>query len=121
MALSVVHEQRVRPAEGDEQEILVAVAVDVGKGASCRIAARRRDAGTHRDVFEPPVAEIAIQRARTFRAGQEDIRTAIAIHIGETHAGALRGVAIEEELRLHAATSTIRKKETTSPLMMFPP
>ena len=100
MALPVVQKNRVAAAERDEHEVLIAIAVDVSKGAARRIAARRRDAGTCSDVFEPPVAEIAIQRARAFRAGQEDVRAAIAIHVRETYAGALRQLAITDEERI---------------------
>jgi len=94
MALPVVQKNRVAAAERDEHEVLIAIAVDVSKGAARRIAARRRDAGTCSDVFEPPVAEIAIQRARAFRAGQEDVRAAIAIHVRQAHARALSELAI---------------------------
>ncbi len=97
MTGAVVAEQRVRPAQGRHQQVQIAVAIDVGKGATSRKAVRRSDAGAGRDVFEAPPPAIPIQRVGAFGAGEEHVRESVTIHVGEAHAGALRQNPVLQE------------------------
>src|SRR5439155_3675571 len=70
MARAVVQEERVRPAEGGQNQVQVAVAVDIGEGAPSRVPVGCRDSGALRDVYELPSPAVAIERVGSLRAGE---------------------------------------------------
>ena len=95
-AVAVVDEQRHSPAERADQEVQVAVAVDVGEHGAGRVAAGHRDAGRRGDVLEAPVAQVAVQGIRALVAGEVDVGAAVSIHVPQRHAAALRQVTVPE-------------------------
>src|SRR6266513_4098734 len=122
MALAVVHEQRVRPADRGENEIGVAVAVDVRERASGGMAVWNRDARGDGDILEPPVAQVTVQRARALGAREKDVDSTIAIDVGEAHTAALCENAIEQEQRVaervvepNAGARGIEQREPRTP------
>ena len=94
MTLAVIHEDGVGATQRDEDQVLIAVAVDVGKCAARGIPIRRRDTSSRRDILEPPVAQVAIQDVRAFGAGEKDVRASVPIYVRQTNAGSLRELAV---------------------------
>ena len=99
VALAVVQEDRVRPARREQDQIEVAVAVDVGERGTGRVAVARADAGRLRDVLELPAAEIPVERAAALRAAEKDVDEPVAVDVAERDAGALPENAIAEQQR----------------------
>src|SRR5438270_823273 len=78
-AVAVVHEERDASAERADEQIEVAVTVDVGEHGTRGMATGQRDAGSGRDVFEVKVAEVAVQGVRALVARQVDVGEAVAV------------------------------------------
>ena len=95
-AVSVVEEQRDPAAERADEQIEVAVPVDVGEDGARRVAAGHRDAGPGGNVFEVKVAQVAVQGVRALVAGQVDVGEAVAVHVPQRDSAALRQVAVPE-------------------------
>src|SRR5712664_530179 len=94
VAFPVVHKNGIGPAQGDEDQVLIAIAIDVRKRAARGMAIPRRQAGARGDILEPPVAQVAIQDAWTFGTGQKDIGPSVAIHVRQADASPLRELPI---------------------------
>ena len=95
-AVPIVDEQRHAPAERADEQVQVAVAVDVGEDGAGREAPRHRDARLGRDVLEAPVAQIAVQGVRALVARQVNVGKPVSIHVAQGDPAALRQVAVPE-------------------------
>src|SRR5207253_9987149 len=95
-AVAVVHEERDASAERADEQIEVAVTVDVGEHGARGMATGQRDAGPGRDVFEAGVAEVAVQGVRALVAREVDVGEAVAVHVAQRDTAALRQVAVPE-------------------------
>src|SRR2546426_10261319 len=54
------------------------------------------DAGPCRDVLEAPVAQVLVEGVRALVAREIDVGKAIAVHVAQGHAAALREMAVQE-------------------------
>src|SRR2546427_6313753 len=54
------------------------------------------DAGPCRDVLEAPIAQVLVEGVRALVAREIDVGKAVAVHVAQGHAAALREVAVEE-------------------------
>ena len=95
-AVAVVHEERDASAERADEQIEVAVTVDVGEHGARGMATGQRDAGPGRDVFEAGVAQVAVQGVRALVAREVDIGEAVAVHVAQRDAAALCQVAVPQ-------------------------
>ena len=95
-AVAVVHEERDASGERADEQIEVAVTVDVGEHGARGMATGQRDAGSGRDVFEVKVAEVAVQGVRALVARQVDVGKAVAVHVAQRDAAALGQVAVPQ-------------------------
>ena len=95
-AVAVVHEERDASGERADEQIEVAVTVDVGEHGTRGMATGQRDAGSGRDVFEVKVAEVAVQGVRALVARQVDVGEAVAVHVAQRDAAALGQVAVPQ-------------------------
>ena len=89
VALAVVHENRVRPSRREQDQVEIAVAIDVGERGPGRISVAGADAGGCRDVLEPPAAEVAVEGAAAFRAREKHVDEPVAVDIAYRDAGPL--------------------------------
>src|SRR5207237_6752694 len=83
-------------AERADGQIEVAVTVDVGEHGARGMATGQRDAGPGRDVFEPEVAQVAVQGVRALVARQVNVGEAVAVHVAQRDAAALCQVAVTQ-------------------------
>ena len=74
------------------------VAVDVGHRDAAFPSHRIRDAGAGGDVFEPEVAEVAIEVVRAQVRGEVEIDEAVAIDVARRHAAAIVEVQIVDDV-----------------------
>ena len=100
-ALAVIEPQAGAAAQLIDQQVRIPVSIHIGKGRTGRIIrSRRRVEPTHprqglsRHVGETPVPEIAVHRIQGIQTAEEDIETAIAIHIGQRHSRAGDQIAV---------------------------
>jgi len=92
----VVQEQRHTAAQCADEQVQVAVAVHVGEHGARGVAPREGDASPSGDVLEAPASQVLVQDVRAFVARQVDVWPAVAVHIAQGHAAALRQVAVPE-------------------------
>ena len=59
MTLAVVHENPGAASHRIDQQVQIAVSVNVGEDSACRILASATDPGGIGDILEFPIAEIA--------------------------------------------------------------
>jgi hypothetical protein len=86
LAFADIFEQPHSAAHGTHEQIKLAVTVNVGKRGAGGMLALTRDAGLARDIFKPPVAQIAKQNVRTFDPAEIQIAKPIAIEISRRDA-----------------------------------
>ena len=58
----------------------------------------RRDTCSLRDVLEPHVACVEVEATRDHVAGQEDVRQAVVVDVGDRDAGAIVDVGIRQHV-----------------------
>src|SRR5438874_7275628 len=84
MTLAVVHENPGTASHRIDQQVQIAVSVDVGEDGARRILASATDSGGVRDIFKLAVAEIAEKFVVVaVETAQIDITQAVAVHITE--------------------------------------
>ena len=88
-AVPVVLEQDVAAAYRRDEQVLVAVVVDVREGRGHADAVGERDAGVLRDVRKPAAAEILPELVAADLIGEVDVRQAVAVHVGDGDAVAV--------------------------------
>src|SRR2546422_7411578 len=54
------------------------------------------DAGPCRDVLEAPIAQVLVEGVRALVAREVDVGKAVAVHVAQGHAAALRKVTVQE-------------------------
>ena len=81
MAFAVVEKNICAVAHGVDDQIQIAVAVDVGKGRAGASASMISDAGCLGDALEFPIPEIAIENVVAVDAAEIKVAPAIAVHI----------------------------------------
>src|SRR2546426_6174596 len=54
------------------------------------------DAGPCRDVLEAPIAQVLVEGVRALVAREVDVGKAVAVHVAQGYAAALREVTVEE-------------------------
>jgi hypothetical protein len=89
MALSVVFEEDVPLADGADEQILIAVVVDVGEGGCDADLVGKRDTGLCRDVHKSAAAEVLPELAAAPLIHKIDIGQSIAVHISRGDAAAV--------------------------------
>ena len=95
-AVPVVHEQRHAAAQRADQQIEVAVPVHVGEHGAHGVPSGHRDAGPCRDVLEAPIAQVLVEGVRALVAREVDVGEPVAVDVAQSHAAALREMAVEE-------------------------
>src|SRR5436309_9281994 len=81
MAIPIIKKQARPAAEGIDEEVQIAIAIDISKSSARTVLAFHEDTGTGSYVFKAPVAEVAIEGAMGSHAAEKKIAPAIAIHI----------------------------------------
>src|SRR4029453_4383419 len=89
MALSVVFEEDVPLADSADEQILIAVVVDVGEGARDADLVGKRDTSLCRDVHKSATAEVLPELAAAPLIHEIDIGQSVAVHISRGDAAAM--------------------------------
>ena len=95
--VAVVQEDRIRARGRQQNQIEVAIAIDVCKRRTGRVAITRTHSRARRDVFELPVPQIAIEGATPFGAREKDVWLTIAVDIAQRHPATLTKHAVSAE------------------------
>ena len=80
-ALALVEEEPRAVAERVDDQVEVAVAVQIGEGGARRGQTRRSDASPASDVLEPPVSPVAVEGVRAGQVAEVQVAPAVAIHV----------------------------------------
>ena len=88
-AAAVVLEQHVAFADRGDEEILVAVVVDVRERGGDADSARQADARFRGDVPEPAAAGVLVKPAAADLVDEIEIDQAVAVHVGRGEAGSV--------------------------------
>ena len=97
MPLAVVDKNRVGPGRGEQNQVEVAVTVNVGERRARRMPVAGTDTGRQCDLFELPVAEVSVQRGTALGAGEEDVNESVTICVAERHTSALSKDPVRDE------------------------
>src|SRR5437868_3616345 len=90
MAFAVVEKNICAVAHGVDDQIEIAVAIDIGKGSAGASASTISDAGFLGDVLEFPIPEIAIENVVAVDAAKIKVTPAVAVHIARGDAGTIQ-------------------------------
>ena len=96
-APAVIHEQPRAGGDAVDQQIGMAVAVDIGKRRPGGKLTGTTHAGRPGDVGELPAAEIPVQPVGSLQVGEVEIAQAVAVHVGGGHTRAVVGHGVGEE------------------------
>ncbi len=89
-AFAIVEENVRACANGIDDEVEVAVAIEIDESGASAVDMGEGDAGLSGDVFKFPVAEIAVEHVVSAHAAEIEIAPAIAIHVAGGDAGAVK-------------------------------
>ena len=83
--LAIVEKNMGALAHGIDDQIEIAVAVEVGQQRAARIHSRAANASAGGNVFKAPVAEVAVERVVTFKPAKINITEPVAIHVSSSY------------------------------------
>src|SRR4029453_15656724 len=89
MALSVVFEEDVSLADGADEQVLIAVVVDVGEGGRDPAPAGQGDTGLSRDIHKSAAADVLPKLVAATLIHKIDIGQSVAVHISRSDAAAV--------------------------------
>ena len=107
---TVIYEDRVRTGGREENQVEVAVAVEVDQRRAGRVPVARADARGGRHVRELPTPEVAVESAASFGAGKEQVRAPVTIHVAERDTRSLGKATVADERRI---ADLILERDTT--------
>ena len=96
VAASIVQETRNATPDGCDEQVQIAVAIEIDQGGSGGIEVRAIDAGLGRNLLEPPLAEVSIESIGTIETAQIEIATTVAIDVTGGDSGAVEEDVIGE-------------------------
>src|SRR5258708_29226692 len=107
MSLAIVLENSGAASHGIDQQVQVAVAVNVGENRAGRILVSTTDPGGVGDVLKSPIAKIAEEFVVAIEAAEVEVAKAVAIDIPERDPGAAQQIAVGNRSLIR---NEIRKK-----------
>ena len=77
----VVHEDDVRPAGGDEEQVEIPIAVGVGERGARRVPVAGPDPGSRGNILELPPTRVPVEGAAPFGFREERVDEPVAVHV----------------------------------------
>ncbi len=92
----VAQKERVRVAEGGDQEIEVTIAVHVGEDCAGRVPSGQGQCRCCH-LAEPPAAQVQVERVGAFGVAEVEVGKAVFVHVPDGNAGTIRQKLVLEE------------------------
>ena len=83
---TIIEEEEGPAANRVDEQVKVAVAVDIGKSRSGRIGTLASNASPGGDILKLPVTQIAIENIRAVQSAKIKVAPSVSVHVASGHA-----------------------------------